>query len=97
MAITKNIELNTGLLVENAYIRIDSLSGCKENLSMSVNAYLSQEDFTQGKAYLEQEIHSFTPSVEDGSENFIKQGYTYLKTLQKYLNAVDVLENGQML
>jgi len=34
-------------------------------------------------------IRFFTPSVSDGSTNFIQQGYEYLKTLPEFADAVD--------
>lgn len=89
MALSKNINLENGLTVENAYIRIDSLAGNKDLLTITVNSYVSQEAFQDGKPYLEQKLYSFTPSVEEEAPNFIKQGYEYLKTLEEYQDAVD--------
>ena len=89
MALSKNIILNNGLTVNNAYIRVDTVSGYKGGLDISVNAYVSQQDFTDGKGYLEQKIYSFVPSVEDTASNFIKQGYEYLKTLEEYADTID--------
>lgn len=95
MAISKNIILNNGLEVNNAYIRIDTINGYKGGLDISVNFYTSQGAFTSGKGYLEQKMYNFVPSVIDTSANFIKQGYEYLKTLDEYKDAVDVLDEGQ--
>lgn len=92
MAISKNIVLKNGLSVENAYIRIDTVSGYKGGLDISVNSYVSQSDFIEGKGYLEQKMYNFIPSVEGSSENFIKQGYEYLKTLDEYKNVIDLLD-----
>lgn len=92
MALKKTITLNSGLTVENAYIRIDTVSGYKGGLDISVNSYISQEAFNNGQEYLEQKFYNFIPSVEDTAPNFIKQGYKYLKTLQEYIDAIDILE-----
>ena len=89
MALSKDIILNNGLTVPNAYIRIDTVSGYKGGLDISVNSYVSQEAFNNGQGYLEQKIYHFIPSVEDTAPNFIKQGYEYLKTLEEYADAVD--------
>lgn len=89
MAISKNVILNNGLDVQNAYIRVDTVNGYKGDLQISVNSYVSQEDFNGGQGYLEQKFYSFVPSVEDTAPNFIKQGYEYLKTLEEYVDAVD--------
>lgn len=90
MALQKTITLKNGLTVENAYIRIDTVSGYKGEITISVNSYASQTAFTSGKEYLEQTMYTFTPSVADGSDNFIKQGYVYLKTLTEFTDATDI-------
>lgn len=89
MALIKNIILNNGIIVNNAYIRVDTVNGCKGGLTISVNSYISKEAFDNGQGYLEQKFYYFIPSVEDGSLNFIKQGYEHLKTLPEYVDAVD--------
>lgn len=40
-------------------------------------------------------VNGFTPSNVDGSENIIKQAYTFLKTTSEFKNAIDVLEKNQ--
>jgi hypothetical protein len=89
MALSKTINLQNGLTVSNAYIRIDSIAGNKDILTISVGSYVSQQAFQEGRACLEQKTYSFTPSLEEGSANFIKQGYEYLKTLDEYQDASD--------
>lgn len=81
-----------GFEVPETYIRIDTISGYKGGLDISVNSYASQSAFEANEGYLEQKKYTFVPSVEDDSPNFIKQGYEYLKTLSEYADAVDVLE-----
>lgn len=92
MALMKNITLKNDLQVNDAYIRIDTVSGSKDSLNISVNSYVSQDSFNDGKSYLEQNFYTFMPSVEDNAANFIKQGYEHLKTLPEYAGAIDVLE-----
>lgn len=89
MALCKDIILENGLQVKNAYIRIDTVAGYKGGLDISVNSYVSQNAFNSGQGYLEQKFYHFVPSVADGATNFIKQGYEYLKTLEEYKDAVD--------
>lgn len=96
MAFVKNIILNNGLSVENAYIRIDTVAGYKGRLDISVNSYLSKESFLSNQGYLEQKMYNFIPNVEDDAINFIKQGYEYLKTLDEYRDTTDILEEGQI-
>lgn len=89
MALSKTIVLNNGLTMGNAYIRIDTVSGYKGGLDVNVNSYISQQDFIDGKGYLEKKIYNFVPSVEDTAPNFIKQAYEHLKTLPEYVDAID--------
>lgn len=94
MALKANITLNIGIPINNTYTRIDTVSGYKGGIDMSVNVYISREAFLNSQGYLEQRRYSFIPSVEVGSENFIKQGYEYLKTLPEFENATNIPENG---
>lgn len=89
MALQKDIILNNNIEVKGAYIKIDTISGFKGGLDIGVNFYVSQQSFLLGKGYVERKEYSFIPSVEDDSDNFIKQGYEYLKTLDEYVNALD--------
>lgn len=92
MALIQTITLQNGLEVQDAYIRIDTVSGSKNRLDISVKSYVSRDSFNSGLGFLEQVTYNFVPSVADGSHNFIKQGYEYLKTLPEYADAVDVIE-----
>jgi len=90
MALTKTLTLDSGVSVSGAYIRIDSVTGSKDSLNLTVYEYASQALFEAGNSYLEPaKTYSFTPSVEDTATNFIKQGYVYLKTLDAYSDATD--------
>jgi len=104
MALQKNININvngileyTGALVSttvqtfnNCYIKITNLSGNKDLINIQVTVY-----DTKGGKILNRKNYSFTPSVSDTSKNFIKQGYEYLKTLDEYKDAVDLLDEEQ--
>lgn len=96
MALQMNVESVIGLTLPNAYIKIDFVSGNAASLSLTVSTYVSKTVSDQAKngekRWVEQRYIIFIPSVEDGSPNFIKQGYEYLKTLPEYAGATDVLE-----
>ena len=87
MALTKNINKEVfGKIVpfDSVYIRIEKIYGDKQNLNITVNVYDSEK-----KNIIETNDYWFTPDVNDTSENFIKQGYEYLKTLPKYADVTD--------
>jgi len=90
MAIINNVELPSGIIVENAYRRISAVSGNKELLALSLDSYISQQAYAEGKSLVNQQAFAFAPSVDETALNFIKQGYEYLKTLPELATAVDV-------
>lgn len=93
MALELKVETSIGITAEKAYVRIDTLFGSKNTIILNVKSYFSQETYDGGKEPYESKEYSFTPSVEEGSDNFIRQGYKYLKTLPDFEGAVDVLED----
>jgi hypothetical protein len=64
-----------------AVCKVTSISGGKEKLNINVS-------HTSDVAAYER-LYSFEPSVADGSPNFIKQAYLYLKTLPEFSGAED--------
>lgn len=70
---------------KNCYIKITSISGDKEKLSINVNFYETADK----EEIIDKKNYQFTPLIEDNSDNFIKQGYEYLKTLDEFKDAED--------
>lgn len=64
-----------------AVCKVTSVSGGKDNLNINVSHI--------GDAAKYERSYSFEPSVNDGSHNFIKQAYLYLKTLPEFAGAED--------
>jgi len=90
MGLIKNIDLENGLpIVQNSYLRIDTVGGNKTQACIGLKAYASQEAYASGKVCIKQYSETFIPLVDDNSYNFIKQGYEYLKTLDEFKDAVD--------
>jgi len=89
MALAKQITVadnfNIDVTFDNAYIKIVNVKGNKEEVFISVNTYSENNGIL-----VKEETYSFVPSLSDGSDNFIKQGYEHLKTLDKFANATDV-------
>ena len=96
MALQRNINLNSGIQITNGYSRIDSISGSKNGITFTLNSYLNRQAYENGKEYIEHRELSFIPSVKDNSSNWIKQSYNYLKTLEEFKDAVDLLDEGQV-
>lgn len=93
MALSTVHETTQGVVLKNAYIRIDEIGGSKSRLSIRVRVYNSEGSFRDGKESFSEELYSFLPSVDDDAPNFIKQGYEFLKSLPEFTGATDILEN----
>lgn len=71
----------------DSYVRIENLNGNKESIVITLHFYV----LSDRSKFLYSKQYEFTPDMES-DENFIKQGYHYLKTLTEFENAVDILE-----
>ncbi len=93
LAFITSIDLNSGLNIKNSYVKIIKIDGGKEGATLFLEYYLNKEkaddpNFTP----LKTETYNFTVSNKDDSDNWIKQGYIYLRALDKFSEAIDVLE-----
>jgi hypothetical protein len=64
-----------------AYIKVQNVSGDKNNID--VNVIFTDNNIQFNKNY------AFPASVVDGAPNYIKQAYAYLKTLPEFENSED--------
>lgn len=95
MALNINIVSDIGQTFENAYIRIDEHSVDKnDTIYARIRGYVSRELMTEGKSFISgsEDIIKFTGNFSDTAVNTKKQIYEYMKTLEKYSVATDVLE-----
>lgn len=93
MALSKTITLQAygqPVDVPNTYIKVTSVSATSDSAVAYVCLFCADKT-----TVIENRQYTFSPSVADGSVNFIKQAYDYLKTLSEYAGATDVLEEGQ--
>ena len=95
MALSKNINLDNGIILNNAYIKIDGIGGNKDNCSICVGIAVNK-DLANTNNYVNRKYYNFIPSVDNAASNFIKQGYEYLKALDEYKDAADLLDEGQI-
>lgn len=82
MALQCNQIVN-GLTVNDCYVKIGSINGDKYTIYLLVELKAGKEN-----APLWTRSFQFTPDME--GENFIKQGYEYLKTLDQFSGSKDV-------
>jgi hypothetical protein len=86
MALTKSLKLTSNfgdeVYFNNPYIKIESLTGNKNQILIEVVIYKEVNQQSVDRKY-----YPFTPSLD--GKNFIAQGYMYLKTLPQFENAID--------
>jgi len=83
---TFNVQDNFGhdVVLADTYCRISRVVGGKDLMHFNVEVLNGDKD----RLFMEKSF-SFTPSVADGAENFIKQAYEHLKTLDEFDGAED--------
>lgn len=82
MAITKNIETQFGITIENAYLRIESIEINRDLMTINLKKYADKE-----KSFFAEK--NYTCMYNINGENPFKQGYVYLKTLEEFKEAED--------
>lgn len=92
MALSKEYSVNIygkEIKFENSYIEIVGIEGAKSNIRIFVTVYDSNEKTN----IIKNGTYEYTPSFDSNSENNFKQGYEYLKTLEEFEGAIDILED----
>jgi hypothetical protein len=89
MALRKNIEFtpngfDSAAILNNAYIKVDTVSGNKSTLEVTVITYVEKND---EKSPVQATKYKFVPSMDN--KNFIAQAYAHLKTLPEFAGATD--------
>lgn len=86
MAIKSDYVLKNGLEVKDCYLRIDIMRGNKNKLGFNLVPYLNSESNVPLE---EGEYYEFELLEHEDSARWDKQGYEYLKTLEKFKDAKD--------
>jgi len=86
LKISISAENNFGQIstLTDCYCRVSRLVGDKAQMYIKMDVMNSEKN----RVYRE-ETFAFTPSVADGSKNFIAQAYEYIKLLPEYVGSVD--------
>lgn len=82
MALIVNKKLKNGIVVESAYARVEYISSNKNTLGMQVRFYtnIENEDI---------ETISYQTALKIDENNYFKQAYDYLKTLEEFKDSED--------
>lgn len=95
MALQLTIKSNIGQNFDNAYIHIDEyVCNATESINARIRGYISRDTMKSGANFIpgSEDIVSLQGDYSDTSINTKKQIYTYMKTLDKYKNSIDILE-----
>ncbi|MCM3110690.1 hypothetical protein [Lederbergia lenta] len=95
MGLLKDIRTDSGILVRDAYFRVDTISCNKDICNISLLSYINRNAFLQGKSFVTTESHTFSPDLTAGAPNLFQQAYDYLKTIEDFEDAEDVIEIDQ--
>ena len=87
MAFTQKISTSFGIELDNAYLRVGSVSGNKNHLDVTVHTFANKTAATEGNSVISVYKTSFKP-VGNG-KSWDAQAYDYLKTLPEFDGATD--------
>ena len=88
MALKINFTTNQGIISEEAYCKITAISGGKENMTLNLCIFYNEEVYQSGKEQITTNQYVFKPILES-QQNFIAQGYEYLKSLEEFKDSED--------
>lgn len=93
MAIVNKTEEKTGIVINESYLRVESIHLCRSPLEHQAIArvYKDQLAFKAGKPAFKDYPFSFEYNPIEATENPFKAAYLYLKTLPEFVDAVDIL------
>lgn len=86
LALICDIDLESGLTVENAYLRIKSFNGSESRVSFILYIYTNKDNFKNGKPAISQKSYNMD---FDKDRNLFRQMYNFLLTLPEYENATE--------
>lgn len=86
LALICDMELESGLMIPDAYLRITSFSGSENHVNFNLSVFINENSFDDEKPAVTQIAYSMD---FDKDRNLFRQMYEYLKTLPEYEDAVE--------
>jgi hypothetical protein len=87
MALTKKISTSFGIELDNAYLRVGSISGNKHHLDIAVHTFANKTMAAEGNSVIAVYKSSFTPT--ENGKSWVAQAYDHLKSLPEFAGATD--------
>jgi len=110
MALIKQIELDNGIILSDAYIKISNIEyNNKANDNNNVKIYVNIFKNQQARIDMKPEVTKFIYNVNDPkfttyfslsvlneiNKNIVSQSYNYLKTLTTFSGATDIIDSKE--
>jgi hypothetical protein len=73
---------------EEAYLKINRISGNSNYIAIDASIFKDKDARDAEVNFISQNLYSFTPDLKS-ADNFIKQAYYFLKTLNEFKDAGD--------
>lgn len=86
MALICDVELESGLTIQNAYLRISRFEGTEKNVNFNLRVYVDKASYEDEKLPVTQINYSME---FDKDRNLFRQMYEHLTSLSEYTNAVE--------
>lgn len=90
MALLVDKTLASGIKLESAYAKIGTIQGNKDYISFNLEYFYNEDLRIANKPAVFIEQYGFDYSIED--KCVFKKCYEYLKTLESFKAAIDVME-----
>lgn len=85
MALKMSVNLDNGLIVQSAYIKIEQISLNMQIATLLVGIFANDN----ANDAVSRKIYCFTPDLSDDAKNIYVQSYDYLKSHSDFKTAVD--------
>lgn len=86
MPLVADVELESGLVLNDAYLVITSFSGTKKQIDFVLSIYVNKESYNEERTALSTRVFSLD---FDKDRNLFRQMYGYLLTFPEYEDAVE--------
>jgi hypothetical protein len=87
MALSKKISTAFGIELNNAYLRVGSVSGNKHHLDIAVHTFANKAMAAEGSSVIAVFRSSFKPT--ENGKSWDAQAYDHLKSLPEFAGATD--------
>lgn len=88
MALKTDVERESGLVIDDAYLRVVKFSGTKSYLDFTLNIYVNRQAYDKGRYAVSSKFYNMS---FDKDRNLFRQMHEYLRALPEYEDAVEAI------